>query len=139
MSRGNREDASEQKSAGRKSSTGVPPVTLRQSELAGSLTDTPQFPTFKWIAPDADALIHMRQGARLPHWTTEGATYSVTDRLGDSLPRCVLEAWRSERARIVADAKRFGRPLTPGNQPIVAITYSMPRCLHQISAALRLR
>ncbi|HLP78675.1 MAG TPA: PHP domain-containing protein, partial [Candidatus Paceibacterota bacterium] len=35
---------------------------------------------------------------RLPHWQQEGATYFVTFRLADSLPREVYEDWRRERA-----------------------------------------
>lgn len=35
--------------------------------------------------------IDIRHGANLPHWTREGATYSVTFRLGDSLPRAAIQ------------------------------------------------
>ncbi len=38
-----------------------------------------------------------RQGAYLPHWTKDGASYAVNFRLGDSLPKHVLEDWRRER------------------------------------------
>jgi REP element-mobilizing transposase RayT len=33
----------------------------------------------------------------LPHWRQEGATYFVTFRLGDSVPRKVLEQWEYEK------------------------------------------
>ncbi|HUO08971.1 MAG TPA: transposase [Phycisphaerae bacterium] len=49
--------------------------------------------------------IKKRQGANLPHWTAEGATYFVTFRLGDSLPESVLENYREERQRLLAAAK----------------------------------
>jgi Rad3-related DNA helicase/REP element-mobilizing transposase RayT len=39
----------------------------------------------------------VRQGARLPHWTREGAIYAVTFRLADSLPQNVLLDWQRER------------------------------------------
>ena len=48
--------------------------------------------------------VEKRQGAYLPHWTKKGATYSVTFRLADAVPKSVAEAWRSERDRL-ADLK----------------------------------
>lgn len=56
--------------------------------------------------------ITKRVGNYLPHWTRDGATYAVTFRLGDALPRAVLEAWLSERGRIVRTAEQMGRPLS---------------------------
>lgn len=56
--------------------------------------------------------MRIRQGARLPHWTQEEATYAVTFRLGDSLPKSVLDAWIREREGIVATARQLGRPLS---------------------------
>ncbi len=56
--------------------------------------------------------IQKRRGAYLPHWTREGATYSVTFRLADSLPAKVLAAWVGEREDIVKRAATMGRPLT---------------------------
>ncbi|MGV3618640.1 MAG: circularly permuted type 2 ATP-grasp protein [Fimbriimonas sp.] len=44
--------------------------------------------------------IQKRQGAYLPHWTKEGATYAVTYRLADSVPASVTEEWRIEREPI---------------------------------------
>ena len=56
--------------------------------------------------------IRKRLGAFLPHWTREGATYGVTFRLGDSLPRSVLEGWKREREKIVARVVESGRELS---------------------------
>jgi REP element-mobilizing transposase RayT len=56
--------------------------------------------------------VKIRQGARLPHWTREGATYAVTFRAADSLPKAVLEAWEFERRNLIRTARQFGRPLT---------------------------
>ena len=61
---------------------------------------------------DAHGTLKIRQGAYLPHWTKDGATYAVTFRLGDSLPRTVLETWLFERADIVKTARQMGRPLS---------------------------
>ena len=72
--------------------TGVPPV--------GSEVQPP---------PD---MILKRHGAYLPHWTRGGDTYSVTFRLGDSLPRQILESWLAERDHIVQSARQLGRPLS---------------------------
>ncbi len=61
---------------------------------------------------DGRATLQIRQGAYLPHWTCEGATYAVTFRLADSLPRNVVEAWLRERDDIVATARQMNRPLS---------------------------
>ena len=47
---------------------------------------------------DTHATLNIRQGARLPHWTlTHGGIYAVMFRLGDSLPKTVLERFVRER------------------------------------------
>lgn len=69
--------------------TGVPPV--RKTDTASELL--------------------IRQGAYLPHWTRDGAVYAITFRLADSLPRNVLDSWRTERDGIVVNARQQGRPL----------------------------
>jgi len=49
--------------------------------------------------------IYRRQGAFLPHWTADGATYSVTFRLADALPlhaRQQLKRIRDETTRTIA-------------------------------------
>lgn len=53
-----------------------------------------------------------RQGAYLPHWTREGATYFVTFRLADSRPAAVLNRWAREREEIVQRAAAMGRELS---------------------------
>jgi len=64
--------------------------------------------TIHGTSPD----IKIRQGAYLPHWTRDGATYAVTFRLADSLPQSVLQAWLAERDNIILTAKQLGRPLS---------------------------
>jgi REP element-mobilizing transposase RayT len=49
--------------------------------------------------------VHIRHGAYLPHWTLEGATYSVVFRLADSLPESIVESWRRERDQLQADSE----------------------------------
>ena len=49
-------------------------------------------------------VVTVRQGAYLPHWTLNGATYAVCFRLADSLPQTVAEAWQRERAALLAEA-----------------------------------
>ena len=41
--------------------------------------------------------ITRRSRGRLPHWDAEDAVYSVVFRLGDSLPKAVLEELQAER------------------------------------------
>jgi len=57
--------------------------------------------------------ITIRARGRLPHWEKDNATYFVTFRLADSLPRTVLERVASERASILQLARQQSRELTP--------------------------
>jgi REP element-mobilizing transposase RayT len=91
------------------SGAGVPPVTpgvspaLTTSEknprgrdsLATGGTPAPLTPPpFKAFERDRPASISSR---RLPHWRQEGATYFVTFRLKDALPRAAVERLQTER------------------------------------------
>jgi REP element-mobilizing transposase RayT len=60
---------------------------------------------------DPRAGVDRRQGAYLPHWSQESATYFVTFRLADSLPAAVLDGWRAERRQRTCTATDDG--LTP--------------------------
>ena len=62
--------------------------------------------------PITDPDLEIRHGARLPHWTREGASYAVTFRLADSLPKSVLESWDFERSDLIRSAQQLGRRLT---------------------------
>jgi REP element-mobilizing transposase RayT len=54
--------------------------------------------------------IRKRRGARLPHWTLEGAAYFVTFRTFDSLPRHVTQELRNEVKKAeAAFVRRMGR------------------------------
>jgi REP element-mobilizing transposase RayT len=57
--------------------------------------------------------ITIRDRGRLPHWEKDGATYFITFRLADSLPKSVLDRIESERQSIVATAHQFRRELSP--------------------------
>jgi REP element-mobilizing transposase RayT len=60
----------------------------------------------------------------LPHWTLEGATYAVTFRLGDSLPKSILDAWLLEREDIVRTAAQMNRPLSLAEEKRLNKLYS---------------
>ncbi len=66
----------------------------------------------------------IRQGAYLPHWTQEHATYAVTFRLADSLPADLLRAWQEERRDIVKRAEQQGRSLSAHEEERLAKLYS---------------
>ena len=57
-------------------------------------TDTGKLPVLQPFDPEADFGVRNRN---LPHWRQDGATYFVTFRLGDSLPREKLDSLRAER------------------------------------------
>ncbi len=46
---------------------------------------------------DAESELDIRQGAYLPHWTKDGATYAVTFRLEDALPKHIQQQYSEER------------------------------------------
>ena len=59
----------------------------------------------------------IRSRGRLPHWEANQAIYFVTFRLGDSLPRSVLEEFKAERQNILAAVKQAGRAtLSPSGE-----------------------
>ena len=79
--------------SGTSRSAGVPPAVAGASR--------PRFGSVK---------IHDR--GRLPHWEKESATYFVTFRLADSLPKSALDRIESEREAIGRTVSQLHRPLT---------------------------
>jgi REP element-mobilizing transposase RayT len=75
------------------SSAGVPPAVAGRSR--------PRFGEVK-----------IRDRGRLPHWEIEEATYFITFRLADSLPRSVLERIEAERKAVLATANQLHRALS---------------------------
>src|ERR1700756_448564 len=92
-----REDPSVNPNVGLDRGAGVPPAVAGASR--------PRFGSVK---------IHDR--GHLPHWEKEGATYFVTFRLADSLPKSILDRIESEREAIVRTANQLHRPLSPGER-----------------------
>ncbi len=56
--------------------------------------------------------VKVRDRGRLPRWEKESATYFITFRLHDSLPKAVLERIESERESVVKTAKRLDREVS---------------------------
>ena len=56
--------------------------------------------------------VALRGRGYLPHWEMEGATYSVTFRLGDSLPQALQSQLEFERKDMVKTAQQMGRDLS---------------------------
>jgi REP element-mobilizing transposase RayT len=108
------------------SGTGVPPVHPVNHGRDGRATEEPVHPSNHGRATEdpvhpskhgratescaGEGLLRIREGAYLPHWTLDGATYFVTFRLGDALPESVLAAWFKEKAAIQG---RTGDPKHP--------------------------
>jgi REP element-mobilizing transposase RayT len=82
---------------------------MERREHSGS--SAPPQPADHWELEPGE--ITKRDGAYLPHWTSEGATYAVTFRLADSLPRVALEAFRREREQLFDRARGAKRDLNP--------------------------
>ena len=88
-----------------KSGTGVSPVNYESHEQDARATGG-QDAHATFFNLRCDDSLRIRQGAYLPHWTREGATYSVIFRLADSLPQEVLQGWLEERERLIKRAKK---------------------------------
>jgi len=56
--------------------------------------------------------VTIRNRGHLPHWEKESATYFITFRLADSLPKSVLDRIESERQAIVITANQLHRALS---------------------------
>lgn len=80
-------------------SGGVPP----QSPLSTAVSSREKRQPLPFIAFDKNRPAAI-QNRHLPHWSQEGATYFVTFRLGDSLPKSVYEKWRRERDEALGQA-----------------------------------
>jgi len=63
------------------------------------------------IGPGALVDSHMYR-RKMPHWRVKGSVYFVTFRLADSIPRPLLDQWRTERERWFA-AHGLNRSLSP--------------------------
>ena len=57
--------------------------------------------------------VTIRDRGRLPHWEKESATYFITFRLADCLPKSILDRITSERIAIVETANQLHRSLSP--------------------------
>ena len=53
-------------------------------------------PTFTPYNPDVPLRVYYRN---LPHWRQPGATYFVTFRQSDSIPKAIIAQWQDIRAR----------------------------------------
>ena len=76
----------------KRSSAGGPPAVLESCPRFGEVT--------------------IRDRGRLPHWEADSATYFITFRLSDSLPKAILEKIESERKSIVENTEKLGRALS---------------------------
>ena len=59
-------------------------------------TSLPSTPIFRPFNPNGDVKVYLRN---LPHWRQQGATYFVTFRQADSIPKSVLAEWLDIRQR----------------------------------------
>ena len=64
--------------------------------------------------------VKIRDRGRLPHWEKDNATYFITFRLADSLPKSVLERIESERQAIVKTASGLRRHLSADERTRIA-------------------
>jgi len=82
-------------------SAGVPPAVPSVSSGQAAGATRPRF-----------GEVTIRNRGRLPHWEKDGATYFITFRLVDSLPKSVLDRIESERRAVVTTANQLHRALS---------------------------
>ena len=82
-------------------------ATVANRQDAGATAKVRWWPTLRF-RPSATNTVANRGRGYLPHWEMEGATYSVTIRLGDSLPQALLSQIEFERKDIVKTAQQLG-------------------------------
>jgi len=90
-------------------SAGFPPAPEQSRQDAGVT-----------VVPFRYESVAFRGRGYLPHWEMEGATYSVTIRLGDSLPQALLSQLEFERKDIVKTAQQLGRDLSDAEKTRLA-------------------
>ena len=91
---------------------GTPTLRLLSMGLVLNMSNKRATPPARRFQPRFGE-VTIRDRGRLPHWESDGATYFVTFRLGDSLPQPVLESIRFERQDVLLTAQRQGREVTP--------------------------
>ncbi len=86
-----------------------------------------------------EVIIHDR--GRLPHWVKESATYFITFRLHDSLPKSILERIDSERDSILRTARQPDREVSPDERKKIQqlSTKTIERYLDDGAGACHLR
>ena len=60
--------------------------------------------------------VTIRDRGRLPHWEQDAASYFITFRLADSLPKSILDEIEFEKKNILRTAEQLGRPLSPSER-----------------------
>jgi putative transposase len=93
-------------------------------------------PTFNPFNPHEKVEVYRRH---LPHWRQKGATYFITFRLSDSIPKAVLLQWREQHelwlkahgitAELSEDEKSKRYAAIPGKER-KRVGYNEARCLH---------
>jgi len=81
------------------SGSGFQPQAVREASCLTSLTSDAQK-----IQPDWN-LLERKDSSFLPHWRIPGATYSVTFRLKDSIPKAALENYQQRKELLSAKLK----------------------------------
>jgi REP element-mobilizing transposase RayT len=69
-------------------------------------------------------VVTIRSRGKLPHWEDKAATYFVTFRLRDSLPKAAVEKIEFERRNVVATAKAMQREISEHERERLADLFS---------------
>jgi REP element-mobilizing transposase RayT len=75
-------------------------------------------------APMMNGKLNIRQGARLPHWTQDGAMYAITFRLEDSVAKEVLQQWNIEREHLIRKTEAEKHLLTEEDKKRIDFLFS---------------
>ena len=96
-------------------SAGVPPAVAVTNDCSAGVS-----PAVAGASRPRFGEVKVRDRGRLPHWEKDNATYFITFRLADSLPKSVLERIESERLVIVKTAIGLRRDLSADERTRIA-------------------
>jgi 1-hydroxy-2-methyl-2-(E)-butenyl 4-diphosphate synthase len=94
----------------KKSGSGVPPQSVWEASCLPSITSHAEK-----IQPDW-TLLERKDSSFLPHWRIPGATYSVTFRLKDSIPKDASEKYQQRKEILSAKLKHHESTSTSRNK-----------------------
>ena len=108
----------------RASSSGTSDSAPASAPVSPKVTRASSSGVSKSPAAFDESTLKKTSGENVPHWTCDNATYHVSFRLADAVPKSQTQQWLRERQSILDNAMRMRRDLTPQEEKKVRYLYS---------------